>query len=136
GCRVVFVGDPQQLPPIGAGRPFVDLVQWLLSKPSRPGVAELRVRRRQTDSDGRRDLELEDVQFAELFSGRPLPAGEDEILARIRGGEAMDRLRFIRFHSNVNLQDLVKETIEAELQLSDDRETSFSMQMGGKLSEK
>jgi hypothetical protein len=27
--RIVFVGDPNQLPPIGAGRPFVDLVKML-----------------------------------------------------------------------------------------------------------
>ncbi len=27
--RVIFVGDPNQLPPIGAGRPFVDLVRKL-----------------------------------------------------------------------------------------------------------
>ena len=27
--RIIFVGDPNQLPPIGAGRPFVDLVELL-----------------------------------------------------------------------------------------------------------
>lgn len=27
--RIIFVGDPNQLPPIGAGRPFVDLVRYL-----------------------------------------------------------------------------------------------------------
>mgnify|MGYP002678089574 CR=1 FL=1 len=27
--RIIFVGDPNQLPPIGAGRPFVDLVRKL-----------------------------------------------------------------------------------------------------------
>lgn len=27
--RIIFVGDPNQLPPIGAGRPFVDLVGLL-----------------------------------------------------------------------------------------------------------
>lgn len=89
GCRVVFVGDPQQLPPIGPGRPFVDLIRWLASQLGTPGLAKLKIRRRQTDSKGgRRDLDLEDVQFAELFSGRPLPAGEDEIIARVRSGES------------------------------------------------
>ena len=136
GCRVVFVGDPQQLPPIGAGRPFIDLVQWLRSLPSQPGVAELSVRRRQTDASGRRDLELEDVQFAELFSGRPLPAGEDEIIARIRKGEEMARLQFIRFGSDVELQELVKRTVTAELNLTGDKEQSFALAMGAKLSGK
>ena len=137
GCRVIFVGDPQQLPPIGPGRPFVDLIRWLTSQPGKPGLAELKIRRRQTDSkETRRNLELEDVQFAELFSGRELPAGEDEIIARIRGGEIMDRLQFIRFHSGAELQDLVQRTIKSELQLTGDRAKSFSLAMGAKLSAK
>jgi ATP-dependent exoDNAse (exonuclease V) alpha subunit len=27
--RLIFVGDPYQLPPIGPGRPFVDALRWL-----------------------------------------------------------------------------------------------------------
>src|ERR1700758_3172247 len=27
--RLILVGDPNQLPPIGPGRPFVDIVSWL-----------------------------------------------------------------------------------------------------------
>ena len=27
--RLILVGDPNQLPPIGPGRPFVDLITWL-----------------------------------------------------------------------------------------------------------
>jgi hypothetical protein len=44
--------------------------------PRKPGLAKLNIRRRQTASKGAwRDLDLEDVQFAEVFSGRPcLPA--------------------------------------------------------------
>lgn len=51
--RLVFVGDPRQLPPIGAGRPFVDLVNELrpdlYKAQSRvgPSYVELRVPRRQ-----------------------------------------------------------------------------------------
>lgn len=136
-CRVVFVGDPQQLPPIGAGRPFVDLINWLCSIPGRAGYAELRIRRRQAAADGnRRDLELEDVQFSELFSGRSLPAGEDEILARIRSGEVMERLKFHRFRSDAELQALLKSIVCTELGLTSDREKSFSIALGAALSEK
>lgn len=54
--RLVFVGDPRQLPPIGAGRPFVDLVNLL--RPDAfpgtvrvgPGYVELRVPRRQVST--------------------------------------------------------------------------------------
>ena len=30
--RIILVGDPSQLPPIGAGRPFVDIVKLLTPK--------------------------------------------------------------------------------------------------------
>lgn len=40
--RFVFVGDPSQLPPVGAGRPFADVIQWLrLTAPER--LFELKV---------------------------------------------------------------------------------------------
>ena len=46
--RLVFVGDYRQLPPIGAGRPFVDIVarlkpgEFVAGKPHvGPGFAEL-----------------------------------------------------------------------------------------------
>ena len=63
--RIIFVGDPNQLPPIGAGRPFVDLVQILREKlPANkfPRVCncygELTVNRRQSTEENRVDVEL------------------------------------------------------------------------------
>ena len=32
--RLILVGDPRQLPPIGAGRPFVDIVEFLKGRTS------------------------------------------------------------------------------------------------------
>lgn len=37
--RIILVGDPNQLPPIGAGRPFVDLVAQLENAPQQAGKA-------------------------------------------------------------------------------------------------
>lgn len=71
--RLILIGDPRQLPPIGAGRPFVDIVHHLApegvtEKFSRvgPGYAELTIRRRQAGED------REDLQLAEWFSGSPI----------------------------------------------------------------
>ena len=78
--RYVLVGDPRQLPPIGAGRPFVDIVNELepeaidaKSPRCGPGYAELTVPRRQT-AGGR-----EDVLLASHYSGRSLDPGADEV---------------------------------------------------------
>jgi hypothetical protein len=74
------------LPPIGAGRPFVDLIAYLEKEGVGTGVAELTVRRRHASARAtakrKRDLACADVQLADLFSGRDLPPGEDEILER------------------------------------------------------
>ena len=69
--RIILVGDPSQLPPIGAGRPFVDIVK-LLTPAKFPvgqprvgtGYAELTIGSRQ------KGARRQDLEFAELFSGR------------------------------------------------------------------
>ncbi|MGZ3396403.1 MAG: ATP-dependent DNA helicase, partial [Isosphaeraceae bacterium] len=60
--RLILIGDPQQLPPIGAGRPFVDIVSELTPPNLESvfpkvgtGFAQLTVRRRQA-GDEREDL--------------------------------------------------------------------------------
>src|SRR5207253_2162548 len=62
--RLVLVGDPRQLPPIGAGRPFVDIVRRIAPDDvatrmprSAPGYAELTIPRRQAGQE-RDDLVL------------------------------------------------------------------------------
>ncbi|MDF5814219.1 AAA family ATPase [Pseudomonas aeruginosa] len=81
--RLILVGDPKQLPPLGAGRPYVDIVNFL--KPTnidslRTRVAgcfaELTVTMRQGTEEG---VVREDVLLAQAFSGRALDAGADEI---------------------------------------------------------
>ena len=68
--RLVLVGDPRQLPPIGAGRPFVDIVRELepenvetLFPRCGPAYAELTIPRRQQGED------RADVLLASHFSG-------------------------------------------------------------------
>src|ERR1700758_2661826 len=47
--RLILVGDPNQLPPIGPGRPFVDTIEWL--KTTHPEcVAQLNVAMRTDDA--------------------------------------------------------------------------------------
>lgn len=98
--RLVFVGDPRPLPPIGAGRPLVDLVNEL-----RPDVfagqvrvghsyVELRVPRRQvaeastgaqdTVAGGRADLALAAWFAAATLASTPTRSGSSWRTSRTR----------------------------------------------------
>lgn len=81
--RLILVGDPRQLPPIGAGRPFVDLVNKLRPEVFSnwvrvaPGYVELQVPRRQLP-DGAQGERL-DLQLAAWFGDNTRGAADDSI---------------------------------------------------------
>ncbi|SFP37404.1 UvrD-like helicase C-terminal domain-containing protein [Bradyrhizobium sp. Ghvi] len=135
-ARLIFVGDPRQLPPIGAGRPFVDLISHLEREHGRQGVAELTVRRRHASAkaaaSGLRDLACSDVQLADLFSGRDLPPGEDEILERVLTGKFDERLRAVSWKSPTDLRNVLDQVLIEELDLPKDKaENALSVSLGG-----
>ncbi len=130
--RLILVGDPRQLPPIGSGRPFVDVVAHLepADVESRfprvaPCYAELTVSRRQKGKDVRDDLVL-----AQWFSGRPLDPGADEIWQRL-GKHASTNLRLVRWETPGELEKLLLSVLAEELKLSTpDDQNSFEQSLG------
>lgn len=131
--RLILVGDPRQLPPIGAGRPFLDIVNEL--KPERvdaqfprvaQGYAELTVRRRQVGK------ERDDLLFADWFSGRWLDPGADEIWASIESGRMSRNLRFERWDNDEELRTKLLSLLVEELGLHDVTDTqTFEKSLGG-----
>jgi AAA domain/UvrD-like helicase C-terminal domain len=114
--RFILVGDPRQLPPIGAGRPFFDIVEHLrpdgvegLFPRSGTGYAELTVHRRHKGD------EPDDVQLARWFSGQALRATDDEIVAKVDGGLASDRVRFVEWTTGEELRDVLLDVVVEEL---------------------
>lgn len=76
--RLVLVGDPNQLPPIGPGRPFADLIAWLDSDEQRARRLirlELRGRFKDANSLG--------LALSDGYTTGQAPADDDEPLARI-----------------------------------------------------
>lgn len=137
--RLILVGDPKQLPPIGAGRPYVDIVEFL--KPEniesqiirvRDTFAELTVTMRQDAEDG---VIREDVLLAEAFSGRPQDAGADEIMHTVASGKSKF-IKLVRWNKPDQLQKILLEELQAELGLkSIDDEVAFECSLGGVYSE-
>jgi AAA domain/UvrD-like helicase C-terminal domain len=86
--RLILCGDHRQLPPIGAGRPFADLVAYLRALPAAErgggGLAELTVARRQRARDDQ--APRDDLAVAACFSTDGAAAGSDEAFARVVGG--------------------------------------------------
>ena len=128
--RLVLVGDSRQLPPIGSGRPFVDIIRELepdgiehrFPRVDR-SYAELTVPRRQQGTT-RADLLL-----AGWFGGDPDPAA-DEIWDRLET-EAMDEIYFESWTDNEDLQARLLELIVKELNLDSlDDEVGFECSLG------
>lgn len=110
--RLILCGDPRQLPPIGAGRPFADIVAFLRgSEHPGGGVAELRTIRRQTAGG---NSILDDVAVASLFSIDAVLPGAEEALARAIAGEGDGRVQVLTWDDEPDLHRKVIDALCAE----------------------
>ena len=133
--RLILIGDPRQLPPIGTGRPFVDIVRRLAPKSVTemfprigPGYAELTIRRRQAGE------EREDLQLAEWFSGSPIAPGEDEVFDKVVGSGYSEHVRFQQWETAEELQSAVLDTVVEVLGLKDRHDVSgFDERLGAQI---
>jgi hypothetical protein len=114
--RFIFVGDPSQLPPIGAGRPFVDIVARLRPTDYEtrfprvgPGYAELTIERRQVGAD------RPDLRLARWFSLTPPSAGEDDVFSA--GADEHPTIRFVEWQKPEDFQLKLVDVLVQELQL-------------------
>lgn len=131
--RYVLVGDPRQLPPIGAGRPFVDIVRELAPENVEsmfprvgPGYAELTIHRRQ--QGGMRD----DLVLASWFAGGKPDPSADEIWSRIEDTSAQ-HIRVVQWSDPADLETkLITALIEnLETLTAEDDELGFEASLGG-----
>ncbi|WP_417674820.1 ATP-dependent DNA helicase [Pseudodonghicola sp.] len=130
-ARLILVGDPQQLPPIGAGRPFVDIINHLDAHDG-VGLARLTVSRRQSEGGLVPALSLPDVQLANLFSGKPLPPGEDAVISAGQTPADSTRLKFRSWDTPSDLRETIIDVLAEELgSTGDDLERQVELSLGG-----
>ncbi|MBI4622114.1 MAG: AAA family ATPase [Verrucomicrobia bacterium] len=137
--RLIFVGDSRQLPPIGAGRPFVDIIAHLTPPDVETrfprvgtGFAELTVPRRQ--GAGERD----DLQLAAWFGGTASTPGDDQVFEILAGRRASDHIRFVQWETPDKLEQALQRVIAENLDFTSDKEEwqSFALSLGAQLDER
>jgi len=133
--RLILVGDQFQLPPIGTGRPFVDIIKELEPENFEddnirigPGFAELTQNRRQITTEG---VKREDIQLAKWFRGGQLGVGEDEIFDVLTGALRSDFIKIKSWSDPDEFSKLIFEVLQEELNLKNNWDyKSFNNSLG------
>jgi hypothetical protein len=116
--RLILVGDPNQLPPIGAGRPFADLI-GVLDEPScedERSAAEVLARLTvevRTALGGPSDA----LRLAAWFTNEPQPKDADRVLSDLELGGEFNDLEIVTWKTPTDLRRLIGEQLQAQLGL-------------------
>lgn len=132
--RIILVGDYRQLPPIGTGRPFVDIVSEIRPKSfenenifSGAAYAELKKIRRQSNSGDFRW----DVALSKCFSDEPTKENLDAFHDIASGTVKSDHIRLVKWYESKDFRELLEEVIAEELPLDkNDIVKSFNRKIG------
>ena len=122
--RLILAGDPQQLPPIGAGAPFKNLVDHIAGSETpnqRPCALRVNCRQLQENSTA--------LRLAEQFTSMTSKVVADELLEQLRAGGRVGidlEVRYFRDEKDLPqvLETLVADAVEELLRL-DGSSTKF-----------
>ncbi len=118
--RLILVGDQNQLPPIGPGRPFVDIINWLeSSKDKEKHIARLIQRVRHEDR------ESQALKLADAFLGDRVSPGDDEILAKVARSKVSGDLEVYFWNDEKDLYELLYKCLEDNIGLTQDEEPDY-----------
>ncbi len=133
--RIILVGDYRQLPPIGTGRPFVDIVDLFKpdSFPDHPvkvgaAYAELyQISRQSSDS---KEPRL-DVQLSKCF-GDEVAKEDIDLFHELSGGEIKNsHIRLEKWYDSKDFKKLFEKVLKAELDIEgDDVIKAFNRTLG------
>jgi ATP-dependent exoDNAse (exonuclease V) alpha subunit len=117
-ARLILVGDPNQLPPIGVGRPFADLAGVLDEPSSDDEVVAAQVRARltvevRTTLGGPSDA----LRLAAWFTNEPQPKDADRVLSRLELLEDFNDLEIVTWRTPEELRERISDQLQAQLDL-------------------
>ena len=127
--NLVLVGDPNQLPPIGPGRPFVDLTEWL-QKNHPACIATLKTCMRTDEEEGLSPEESRALALAEGYHAAEVSPGDDEVLAAVALGESSGDLDVVFWSDHDDLLLKLRQKMASLLGIKDKDYASFNASLG------
>lgn len=116
--RLILVGDYRQLPPIEAGRPFVDIMAYM--KQGGKGIVELKERFRQhsDESTAKEEPDRLDVRLSRWFSDDEIKKSEIDIFREINSykGQDLGNIQFIEWHNVRHLEEILIGVVNQEIE--------------------
>lgn len=125
--RLVLVGDPNQLPPIGPGRPFGELIEEMRAKAPHC-IGELFSCMRTVDVDGQ-EVVSPGLELAGSYRDEASP-DDDEILSRLARSESLGDLEIGFWNDQEELRQLIKTKLRQHAGIEDDDFESFNRSLG------
>jgi hypothetical protein len=119
--RLILVGDPNLLPPIGPGRPLVDIIAWLEADDDRKkGLARLMERARHEDH------ESQALQLADGYLRDDTSPGDDDMLSRVAREDVGGDLEVRYWRDGSQLEAQLAASMQKHLSLTDDKKAYLS----------
>ncbi|MCV9933029.1 ATP-dependent RecD-like DNA helicase [Flavobacterium sp. LS1R47] len=123
--RIILVGDPYQLPPIGAGRPFADLCNYIESiessdedKDAKQSLARLKEVVRTVQGENSDCLTL-----ASWYSGLKPSKNADSVFSKLGDNDSMNDLRVENWQNEKELYNKINQTLVEVLGLKDENDS-------------